>query len=720
MRYVFILLVLMGFPALAQTVDVSSGAHDGFTRLVLQLPAPQDWQLGRTTDGYELRIAGPAPRYDLSRVFDPIDHRRLAAIWADPDSGALRIGLACACHVMPFEYRPGVIVMDLKDGAPPKGSSFENTLSGDLLPPLVAVAPIRPKPRPDRTPFQWTQLALNSGLSDTPPVQVLPTLSVPAQQDAPDLGPLRTALVAQLSRGVSQGVVDIAPSLARPKGGPVPQDPAMAHIRIGPMPGLAARPANESPDTVTADGKACLPDASLDIAAWGDDRPVAEQMAGAMTGLTEEFDRPVPDAVARAVRFNLFLGFGVEARALMTAFDTDLAEVSVWQAMSRIVDGQPDPDGPFRGMLACDGAAALWAALSQPELRPADADTGAVIRSFAALPPHLRRDLGPVLVDRFLAGDDKETARNLRDAILRATGGDGPDSQMLDASFALKAGDTVTAEAALLPLIDASGPATSDALLALVDVRLAALQPMEPAHVTALEALLHEADGGTDAPRYQRAVVLARGLSGDFAGAFAGLPTVPDSAPDLWRILAQTGPDSAVISNALLVDGSPVPDSGPDTRKRLAERLVDLGFPDQALVWLADVADPVLSARAQLRRQDPQAALIALGDMVGSDASPLRAKALSMIGDASTAADTYAAAGLVEDALQETIKARNWPRLADTGPAHWQGAAIEVTASDLAAAPGPLARGRALTERTETTRLAIDALLSSVGPPEKP
>ena len=34
--------------ALAQTVRVTSGEHDGFSRIVLQFPGPVDWQLRRT------------------------------------------------------------------------------------------------------------------------------------------------------------------------------------------------------------------------------------------------------------------------------------------------------------------------------------------------------------------------------------------------------------------------------------------------------------------------------------------------------------------------------------------------------------------------------------------------------------------------------------------------------------------------------------------------
>ena len=42
----------------AETIQIRSGEHAGFTRLVLEPETTHDWQLGRTTTGYELRMTG--------------------------------------------------------------------------------------------------------------------------------------------------------------------------------------------------------------------------------------------------------------------------------------------------------------------------------------------------------------------------------------------------------------------------------------------------------------------------------------------------------------------------------------------------------------------------------------------------------------------------------------------------------------------------------------
>ena len=50
----------------AAPVTVKSGEHEGFTRLALDFGAPVNWAVGRTLDGYELRLTGVAPTYDLT------------------------------------------------------------------------------------------------------------------------------------------------------------------------------------------------------------------------------------------------------------------------------------------------------------------------------------------------------------------------------------------------------------------------------------------------------------------------------------------------------------------------------------------------------------------------------------------------------------------------------------------------------------------------------
>ena len=662
-RLFFLLLFLLFLrPAMSQTVTVVSGEHNGFTRLVLTFPEPADWRVGRTPDGYVFQIVGTQPRYDLSRVFDRIDRRRLASIWADPGDGGLRMGVACPCHVLPFEFRPGTIVIDLRDGQPPPGSSFEQTLDGQAVPRLTAESPPRPRPRPRSLPapalFDWRDAALGGRWSGQ---QTSTPMSVPTPDRS--LLTLQEDLMMDLSRAVAEGLVD---PVRRPPPG-VPQkgrsSPDDSNLRMGPP--LDARSGLSTPTALSAQGAVCPSQESLAIADWGDRRPVSVQIAEALSNLTGEFDRPEPAAVRRAVQFLLYLGFGAEASSLITAFPTDDPERDLWLSMARLIDGGADPSGAFAGFAACDTPAALWAGLADPSLSPADINSAALLRAFSALPPHLRRHIGPTLAERFLAADDIGTATALQNALLRLPG--SPDSRTIILSARLNSAQGVAplAKDQLETVLSDPGPSQSQALIALIELHAADGRPLDPAHAEAVAAFLSQADGTDEAPALARAHVLALALTDRFDAAFSALPKAPDAAPDLWRLLAN-GPDSAVLLHALGVGAEAIPSTiAPSVRESLAARLQNLGFPDQARRWSL--------------QSSPD----------GPDNSPPQPNAIHM---------------------------RNWSAIGPDAPAPWKDltAALPTFRPD---AETPLARGRALTEASADTRAAVRALLSTLPDP---
>ena len=113
-----ILLVLLAQTAAAQTVTVRSGEHDGFTRLVFDLPQSRDWTLtdeGAGT-GIDLVLDGAALLFDTDRVFDRIATDRVASVEALDARNGVRIGLNCRCDVSAFRFGEAMLVLDIRDG----------------------------------------------------------------------------------------------------------------------------------------------------------------------------------------------------------------------------------------------------------------------------------------------------------------------------------------------------------------------------------------------------------------------------------------------------------------------------------------------------------------------------------------------------------------------------------------------------------------------------
>lgn len=715
----------------AQTVVVKSGDHPEFTRLVLELPQPTDWQMGRTAEGYELRIKGENLRFDLSGVFTDIQRNRLAAIWTDPTTGGLQFGIACACHAMPFEFRPGIIVVDLLDGPPPKGSSFELALDGSGTTELLAHAILRPHTRPrtsvggNDAPYDWLAKS-----NQTPLQKPMPDFAtaLPIAQDAHDISTMKDALLRQLSQGAAIGIVQMEqPSLAhRNAADPLPIGPR-ANIHLGEVPGFAVATVRQPENTMIKDGADCIDDARLDLTKWGNDQPASMQLADSRANLIGEFDRPNTEAVVNAAKLMIHLGFGAEARQLLAQMPVDNPDVALLRSMAKLVDGAPDADGPFLGMQTCDTAAALWSALAISKFTPSEKiRPEAVLRGFSALPASLRTSLGPELAAKFLVLGDLATARSINNAVQRMASDAGPEIAVMEAKIDLAAGDPSAAANQLEPLVGEAGPAAADTLIALVDAQIAAGKPVAAQTALALAALVHEQAGSDLQPALLRAQILALGSSGEFDQAFELLPQMLEAEHDLWHILANAGSDSAVLSHAVLAADTNLPDLAVADRGKIAAHLLALGLPDMALVWIGPMqtnmpsGDRILAAKASLSNGDTNGSLTWIEGLDGAEASEVRAQALLQEGKPSEAAVAWTKAGNTQAQLRAQSWAQNWSDVSQTSASPWQAAAALLTSGQsdaVAKAPGPLALGTALVADSNAARATLAALLATVPRP---
>jgi hypothetical protein len=701
-RVLLFLLALVG-PAMAETARVLSGEHAEFTRLVVELPEPGDWRVGRNPMGYAFAVAGEdQPAYDLSQVWQRIPRTRLQALRVDPDSGALTLTLACPCHVQPFEYRPGTIVLDIRNGPAPIASAFE-------APFVAAVPPVSGTPPLAEAPvlYDWRSGLPNAAVAEDRP---------PPVDGGIALAPLRDALLTQISRGAVEGLVDMQlPDPIQLPEDDLPDLPSGIRLGLGPLPGIALDLGEPNAEPVPT----CLPDRDLALSDWAGDRPATEILVEARSGLYGEFDALDPEAVLRAVRLHLALGFGAEARqyARLLPEGPQPEALATLLSIARLMDGDADPATPFAAMLGCDGAAALWAALAHTSLpTAAEVDVDAIVRSFTALPPHLRRHLGPRLADLLLP-KDAAAARQVRDTMAR-TPDIGPGLVALaDARAELQAGRPEAALGHAQQALD-EGSANALALAALVEAHAEALKPLPIKEAEAILALQQDAGTGAVADSLARAALLALALSGQADRAFAEIEAGDPSLADLWRVTVALAEDSVFLVQALAAEtDAPALEDG--LALQIAARLLQLGFPDAALVWLGpvDSTRPVawrlLAAEAELRQGDPRQALTLVTGLEDAAALDLRLQAETGLGALEAAQRSAEAAGLEEEASRLAALRADWSGLAATAASPWAELATYAGPSDVFA-EGPLARGAALLETSADARAAVEALLSAV------
>lgn len=713
-RFLALLLLLAG-PAQADTARVYSGEHEDFTRLVVELSADQDWTVGRTPMGYGFATATVSqPIYDISGVWDRIPKSRLQGLRTDPETGALQLTLACACYVFPFEYQPGMIVLDIKPGPAPAGSAFELVFqppSTESSGPVVAsgAPPV----------YDW----LDSSRIESPdPVAA----GLPLPAGGVSLDPLRAELLKEISRGAAQGVVDMAlpgkPSEVEPADdGTLP----WTQIRIGPPDGVAIAATAEGKDGRTPDGQACVPDDELALADWGAGRAPLELLAEARSGLYGEFDMLDPKAALRAVRLHLYLGFGAEAaqyaRLLSDAKPDE--DLTILKSLARLVEGDTDPQSPFLNMLACDGAAALWASLAQAEIPPgAVTNADAIARSFLALPPHLRSALGTGLAERLLAHGDSEAARIVRNAIERTPDIAPATVALLDAEADLRGGKPEAAmdHAATAVAEDGSGV---EEWIALVETHFRKIQPMTPDAAEVLRSFEGEIETSVGQTDFFRALALAELLSGRTEAGFriADARALPTS--DLWQVAVVLAEDDAFLRRAIpAASGNERSEVAAEISTDVARRLVKLGFPDAAMAWLEPTGPEDglekrrVAAMAELKRGDARQALALLAGLTDPEDEVVRAQALVQLGRISAAREAYVAAGQPDEALRLAAWEEAWPELKAADAPLWASAVATIDPK-LPETAGPLARGAAIVEASASSRASIEALLSGVAAP---
>ncbi len=646
-------LFLLAAPVSAETVRVRSGEHETFSRLVFDLPNGTEWSIETAADSLRLTVGDPSLRFDSGSVFDLIPRTRIRAIRQDGAGGDIVISLAGDVHAKSFATESGSVVIDVISGALPAKADAR----GDgpaVLPPVFPATPTAVSDLQAHLPVYWKRRLEAPDPAHPAPAKPRP---LPASSRLADVQQAEQELLHQISRAAAQGLIRLdtrqiglppgpeAP--ARQDGAPPAPDAASDHLAIQSRTVIDRdnAVAGAAPE-LSADGVRCHSDAELDIAGWLGDAPVAAQIGAARSSLTQEFDRPDDAAVADLARLYIALGFGAEARALLTSMSVDPGADRVLPDLAELVEGRPVGAGSrFHSMAGCDSAAALWAVLAAREgaLSAEGINQPAVTRAFSALPPHLRAWLGPDLTRRLIDAGATRSAEDIRAAIARLPDTDPASLRLVEAQIDLARDDTGLAARTLRELSTGEGEETPQALLLYVAAQIDRGERVDPEAIETLDALAFEHAATPLGARLRKAHVLALAGAERFDEAFEALSRWPQGQHEALRLEAREGLFQNLLALADTARFLPwafaetgQPGLSAATRLALAERLADEGFPDAARAQLE--GDPgqtedgrLLHARMALKDGNAPAAI---ADLVGLDneaANALRAAALQRI-----------------------------------------------------------------------------------------
>ena len=689
----------------ARPAVVRSGEHDGFSRLVLTFDSTPDWSLGRTEQGYELRLAERTQEYDLREAFARIPRTRVSDIIAST-GGALDFVVNCTCFADAFLFDTKTLVIDIISGSAPQQAKFEQNLS------LSAPTTESKKLVPLNLPLKGI------GRTFTPPFELPGTPAMQSERtaDSQDMGTsiedyrrleaARTQVVEQVGWAATLGLlnVDTIGQKKRPRKAVEPNAELGESAEAATSPDTSSNTPSlnlnlntensidrdvlsesERP-AVTPLGSECLASDKVGVAAWGQEDTAIGDLGFLRRSLVGEFDRPSSSAVLALARAYIYLGFGAEAIATLDSFETEISDRDILVALAGIMDGRPiGADTALQSQTACDSSVALWAVLALPEItRGLPISQAAVLSAFSALPRHLRDHLGPRLSDMFLEVGNVSGATAIRNAVARTMGDHGNDFALIDAKLGLLQGQTDDIETNLQEIISKDDTSSPLALIELIKTKLAIKGKVDPDLILAAVSFAYEQKTSALGRALYTTAIAASLSNGDFDEARENLARLEIesavSAVDIaqlrsqvFRRISEDSSDAEFMRQVLKPQSSgELTTVDRPVRLEVARRLVQLGEPNTAEVALSSSLDPTsdekyILAVAALDQLQSDKALSYLDALTGVEARRLRARAYLLKGDLAKASAELTDLSPSQERRDIAWRMGNWDEVAEFG-----------------------------------------------------
>jgi hypothetical protein len=638
-------MMVLPFMASAEPVTIRSGEHDTFSRLVLSIGTGTGWTIEPSDGNVIVQLTGRSDGFDVSEIFERIPRDRLSDVTQlAPDS--LRLLLDCPCDYDAFLWRPGELVVDIVD----ESSDLEIEVSpvAATTSIMLAQTTVLPADTPLRLP---NMLILGEPVQASLPMT--PTARQPLSATN-DLSATEVALAQGIARAASQGFLE--PSIARSA---IPDqtdglvfEEQVAQPRPDP-PIVVGRPGVGISTAMDRDlahvgaalersiDQQCLHDDLFQIDAWGDERAFHTQAAALAEALAGEFGEEPREAQETLARLYIHFGFGAEAKSALAANMASSQSRLILTELAGIVDDYEGDYPIIATQAGCASPAALWAFLVNPIAQEEDA-RNQLIQQFYALPQPLRGQISPRLARRFVEVGEPNAASQLLRATDNSDAGATHDVQSARAVVAEGFNDPDGALSLLSHEVEDNARTTPQSMIRLIELELEqGLLPSE-ANLLLVAALRQEHRDTPIAQDLADIEAIGRVAIGQFQTA---LDLIQDREDETAFAILNTAfraiTQQAAASTFLRFAYSDLPTGlTPETENIVARRLIDLGFPERAIVMLQGPAEReaaanrrYLRAEAAIGTHDFVGVIESLLGMTDDRARALRARAYEGLGE---------------------------------------------------------------------------------------
>jgi hypothetical protein len=598
-------------------VTIRSGEHADFSRLVLSIPGDTDWTISEIETGYIVGFGDPVVAVEISNIYERIPRERLADVVTE--GAELTLDVVCDCHIDAFLYRPGMLVIDVIDGPAPPDLAFVPSALPETS--TIRVEPVDTAPVSNianlttqslpRISVELPLFTQSQPWSDF--IADVPASYIPEMPRDPNLVEAERAIIESFARAATQGIFDFP---ARPLPPPPEDGVAQPPTPIAPMsdpmdgvpipltaadpegPGFLLRTGIErnglegvEPDAAPA---SCPQDVDLNMSEWGEAEGFGTLISQLRLAVTDEAGNSQPDAIHKLARAYIYYGFGLEARQALATIEEPSKQTEYLFLLARLVDGDPVPVVETLQFRSCGPSMEAWIALASGRLDTSDERIhSSILMAYRAMPDALRGHLGVRLAQIFAEAGKLHDAQEILSSSIQATTGGGRESELAEAGLAGRT-DGIEAEFAQLDeFIETNPRAQPEDMVRLLDLARQTDTPIDDSILEIAEGMRFEADNHAPAAALVEAEVRLLLDQDQPQAAFALLngdvgPMSPDLLADLHSeatiVFARTASEDAFLPFAF----SPLPPgTNHAAQNAVAARLIDLGFPSEALALIA-------------------------------------------------------------------------------------------------------------------------------------
>lgn len=530
---------------------VTTGEHEGFTRLVIHLDGQQDWTFKQ--EGTEVAITLPSDGigFDLTQVFDRISKARIHEI--TQSSNTLKISTHCACKFVAHQTQDNLIVFDFTDI------------------PIASTAP-RPSPHPavfvpNAPPALPASVMSPTGVDPT--ILLGPELTPPQSTDH-----ARRLLLSEIVQHDALGLIDANAQPISPRDSSPPAIQNML-VRNGFSPTFLAQQSRLSaPQSINA---RCPTTGPHDPATWRNFESFYDGVSSYHRQLATNEGRLSLAATLDLAEHYLSYGMFAEAAQLTRLFPK-AHENRRLETLNTLAHFQKSAHhaATLATFSQCTSPVGVWGFLAEQDIaRLRGAPKRELINEFRQFPINLQNVLLDQFIEKLERSGDTELAQNIQ-----ATTTAKPSEPSLRQLQTLAQ--------------DVSNSTPASALLASIDTKSAPLSPDQ--NVDLVDGLAFEFRGTDSAEILHQSSLLAQSRAGQFATAYAGLEEISDST-DRTQIARQIDSDLLAIADDATfltvtltrhLNDSPLATS---LTEQSRSRLLALGFPT-----LADRIHPISNA----------------------------------------------------------------------------------------------------------------------------